>query len=149
LLLKKNTLFDIVAKGVSFSVLLSIFLNLIFYPQLMQYQAGMMAGKWQQKNAPNETIPMFRCNEYSFEFCGNTQLKRENTAFELLANKQASKILIPVKEVKNISADSFDVKKIQVFPYFYVTQITSEFFNYKTRKNTLDSLAIIEVQKKY
>lgn len=149
LLLKKNTLFDIVAKGVSFSVLLSIFLNLIFYPQLMQYQAGMMAGKWQQENVPNETIPMFRCNEYSFEFCGNTQLKRENTAFELLANKQASKILIPVKEVKNISADSFDVKKIQVFPYFYVTQITSEFFNYKTRKNTLDSLAIIEVQKKY
>ncbi len=146
---KENTLFNVIIKAMCFSVLLSVFLNFIFYPQLMQYQAGMMAGKWQQKNLPNTTIPMFRCNEYSFEFCGNTQLKRENYVHELLATSKSATVLATIKETRNINADSFSTKPLQVFPYYYVTQINATFFNNKTRWQALDSLAIITIEKKY
>lgn len=147
--LKEKTLFNIVVKGAIFGTMLSVFLNLFFYPQLMQYQAGMMAGKWQQKNASKEVIPMFRCNEFSFEFYGNTQMKRENYAAELFANKQKSKVFIPVKEIENINKDSFAIKHFETFQYFHITELTPKFLNYKTRHETLDSFAIVEISKKY
>lgn len=147
--LKEKTLFNIVVKGVIFGTMLSVFLNLFFYPQLMQYQAGMMAGKWQQKNAANEMIPMFRCNEFSFEFYGNTQMKRENYVAELLANKQKSKVFIPVKEIENINKDSFAIKHFKTFQYFHITELTPKFLNHKTRYEALDSFAIVEISKKY
>ena len=95
---KEKNIYTIVAKAVCFSVLLSLFLNFIFYPQLMQYQAGMMAGKWQQKNYANTIIPMFKCNEYSFEFYGNTQFKRENNLQELLAKEKNKIVFTPYRE---------------------------------------------------
>lgn len=147
--LKEKTLFNIVVKSLIFGVMLSVFLNLFFYPQLMQYQAGMMAGKWQQKSVPNEVIPMFRCNEFSFEFYGNTQMKRENYAAKLLANKQKSKVFVPVKEITNIDKDSFAIKNLETFQYFHITELTPTFLNYKTRSKTLDSFAIVEISKRY
>ena len=146
---KEKNIYTVVAKAVCFSVLLSLFLNFIFYPQLMQYQAGMMAGKWQQKNYANTIIPMFKCNEYSFEFYGNTQFKRENNLQELLAKEKNKIVFTPYRELKYINKDSFSIKQLQLFPYYYVTQIKPEFFNKKTRWQLLDTFSIVEFGAKY
>ena len=146
---KNKTLYSTLLKGVCFSVLLALFLNIIFYPQAMQYQAGMMAGKWQQKNLPNTIIPMYRANVFSFEFYGNSQMKRENDMYNLLQKNNQPTIFTQQNELVKLNKDSFNVKVLQAFPYFHISEMEAKFFNYKTRPQVLDTFVIATINKKY
>ena len=146
---KEISLQSIVIKSTLFSLLFAIFFNGFFYPSLMQYQAGMQAGKWQKKNLPNTIIPMYNCNEFSFDFYGNTPIGLENNLPKILQQK-TNTFLFTSKQVFNrLNRDSFNVKPIQWFPYFHITELNSEFINKKSRAATLDSFVIINCQKKY
>ncbi len=145
-ILKEKTVYGIITKGLCFSVLLALFLNIVFYPQLMQYQAGMMAGKWQQKNMPDKKIQLYKSNDFSFEFYGNVQMKRENNIADLFKNDVNPVFYTTKNEAEKINKDSFCIKEIAAFSYFHVTQITPTFFNYKTRSQTLDTFVIAEVK---
>ena len=145
--IKDKTIFGVIAKGVCFSTLLAIFLNTIFYPQLMQYQAGLQAAKWQQKNLPNKLITMFNCNEYAFIFYGNTSLKIENNLANIFSKENNDTILIYKKELLKFNKDSVDVKVLSEFPYFRITQLDATFFNHKTRWQSLDTLMIVGINK--
>lgn len=146
--IKDQTLDGIVIKALSFSVLLALFLNLVFYPNLMQYQAGMMAGKWQQKNMPNTTIAMFRCNEFSFDFYGNVSTNRDNDLLPLLKNDSIVFVFTPKKEIAKINVDSFNVKTLENFSYFHITELEATFINAATRSQTLDTFVIARVLMK-
>lgn len=147
---KNKTHFSVVLKALSFSVLLALFLNIIFYPQAMQYQAGMMAGKWQKRNLPNTIIPMYKANVFSFEFYGNSQMKREDDMHNLLKTyKGNATIFAQQSELIKLNKDSFSVKTLQSFPYFHISEMEASFFNYKTRPQVLDTFLIAEISKKY
>ncbi len=146
--IKEVAVDSIVLKGVCFAVLFAIFFNGFFYPSLMQYQAGMNAGKWQKKNLPNIIVPMYRTNEFSFDFYGNSTIKIENDLHEVLKEKNSVLLFSSSTEIKNISKDSFNVKPIQWFPYYHITELKLDFINYKTRANSLDSFAIIKCERK-
>jgi 4-amino-4-deoxy-L-arabinose transferase-like glycosyltransferase len=145
--LKHKTLYVIVAKGLCFSMLLAVFLNLSFYPQLMQYQAGMMAGKWQQKNLPNTTVSMLRCDDYSFQFYANTVNQFATNASDLFKKNNRSIVFLKKKEIQKINADSFNVVRLEAFPYFHISTINATFFNNKTRWQTLDTILLVELKK--
>ena len=147
--IKENSLNAVLLKGVCFTVLFTIFFNGFFYPSLMQYQAGMNAGKWQKKNLEFSTIPMYRCNEFSFDFYGNSTLKIENDLNNALNKNKSGLFFSSKQEITKINRDSFNVKPIQWFPYYHITELKLDFINYKTRANTLDSFAIFSCQKKY
>lgn len=148
-LLSDLSIKSIVTKGVFFSVLFAIFFNGFFYPSLMQYQAGMNAGKWQQKNLPNSTIPMYRTNEFSFDFYGNSTIKIENNLHEVLKGNKDVLLFSSSNEISNINADSFKVQSLQWFPYYHITELKLDFINSKSRANTLDSFAIIKCSRKF
>lgn len=146
----KKILFNVIAKAMCFSVLLSVFLNLFFYPSLMQYQAGMMAGKWQQKHYPKSTIPMYKCYVYSFQFYGNSSLIGENNLTDYFKNSKESKLLFANQsDVFSINKDSFNVNIKQSFPYFHITELNFEFINNQTRYKAIDSFAIFEAKPNY
>jgi 4-amino-4-deoxy-L-arabinose transferase-like glycosyltransferase len=146
--IKDKSLDGIVIKALCFSSLLALFLNLSFYPNLMQYQAGMMAGKWQQKNLPNKTIAMLRCNEFSFDFYGNTLIKRDNDLLPLLKNDSVAFVFTPKKEIERINTDSFNVNTLKSFSYFHITELEAKFINAATRYQTLDTFVIASVSLK-
>ena len=146
--IKEVSIDAIVLKGISFAVLFAVFFNGFFYPSLMQYQAGMNAGKWQQKNLPNTIIPMYRTNEFSFDFYGNSTIKIENDLKEAMSNKDSAVLFSSSTEINKINTDSFKVKPLQWFPYYHITELKLDFINSKTRANTLDSFAIIQCSRK-
>ncbi len=147
--IKEVSVDAIVLKGISFAVLFAIFFNGFFYPSLMQYQAGMNAGKWQQKNLPNTIIPMYRTNEFSFDFYGNSTIKIENNLNDVLKEKSNALLFSSSTEINKINTDSFKVQSLQWFPYYHITELKLDFINYKTRKSTLDSFAIIKCSRKF
>ncbi len=146
--IKEFTLNAIVLKGVCFTVLFAIFFNGFFYPSLMQYQAGMNAGKWQQKNLPNTIISMYRANEFSFDFYGNSTIEIKNNLNSLTKDSSVGMFFSSKKEMDLINKDSFYVKSLQWFPYYHITELKLNFIYYKTRASTLDSFAIFSCQKK-
>jgi 4-amino-4-deoxy-L-arabinose transferase-like glycosyltransferase len=145
--LKNKTQYVIVVKGLCFSVLLAMFLNFIFYPQLMQYQAGMVAGKWQQKNLPNSSISMFNCDEYSFQFYGNTSFQFVINASDLFKKNNTAIVFIKKHEIPKINADSFSIRALQSFSHFHISMLNAKFINHKTRSQTLDTMQIVEIKR--
>lgn len=144
--IKDKSLDGIVIKALCFSSLLALFLNISFYPNLMKYQAGMMAGKWQQKQLPNKTISMFRCNEFSFDFYGNTLIQRDNELLALLKKDSLAFVFTPKKEIEKINTDSFSVKTLKSFSYFHITELEAKFINAGSRYQTLDTFIIASVE---
>lgn len=139
---------SIVLKGVCFAVLFAIFFNGFFYPSLMQYQAGMQAGKWQKKNLSKTIIPMYRTNEFSFDFYGNSSIKIENDFKVLNSDSSTNLFFSSKKEIDLINKDSFSVVPLQWFPYYHITELKIDFINYTSRASTLDSFAIFSCMKK-
>jgi hypothetical protein len=135
-------------KALCFSGLLALFLNLSFYPNLMKYQAGMMAGKWQQKQLPNKTVSMFRCNEFSFDFYGNTLIQRDNDLLPLLKKDSVAFVFTPKKEIGKINTDSFTVNVLKSFSYFHITELEAKFIDAATRNQTLDTFVIASISLK-
>lgn len=146
---KETGVYGIVIKSFCFGVLLALFLNTTFYPQLLQYQGGMMAGKWQQQHLPNTTITMYKCNQYSFEFYGNATPLREEQLQKVVLNGTKHFILTHKNEVAAANTDSFSIKTLAAFNYFHISALDASFFNYKTRNTVLDTLVIAEVGRKY
>ena len=146
--LKDKSIDGVALKALCFSVLLALFLNLSFYPNLMHYQAGMMAGKWQQKHLPNKIVSMFRCNVFSFDFYGNTTIERYSDLLPLLKNDSVAYVFAGKKEIEKVNADSFQVKVLDNFSYFHITELEASFVNASTRSQTLDTFVIASIALK-
>ena len=53
--------------------------KLLFYPSILPYQSGMMAGKWLNNNYKNKQVKMYKCYSNSLEFyCNATVLAADN-----------------------------------------------------------------------
>ena len=144
---KRNDLAALAGKNACFSVLVFLFLNIQFYPSLMQYQAGMLAGKWLNKNDTANTAIMYRCSSYSFEFYTNAMVVRGNSLDSLPAfihkNKTVT-LFLPATEMEQLKKEGTDIKIIQQFSYFHVSQLTWKFIQQSTRKNELETYLLAE-----
>jgi 4-amino-4-deoxy-L-arabinose transferase-like glycosyltransferase len=135
--------FNVVIKSVVFATVLSVFLNLFFYPQLLNYQAGMVAGKWQYENYPTSRIVMYKCNIHSLEFYGNTAIKRYDSLPLLIKQNPNALISVTQKEYNTINKYFFEVKKLASFANFRVSMLDYSFFDASTRAGSVDSLFLI------
>jgi 4-amino-4-deoxy-L-arabinose transferase-like glycosyltransferase len=143
---KSNTLYHITVRTLLTSCTMALFLNLFFYSSLLPYQAGMMAGKWQKNNGLiNTKIAQLNCNEYSFDYYGNSFIEKFGSIYNCLEGKNETIILTPKNNLRNINQDSFSISILQSFSYFHITELSFDFINNETRANQLDSLTIAKV----
>lgn len=142
----KSTKENIVLLAMANAVVLAIFLNLIFYPQVMLYQSGMVAGWWQKKHLPNTHISMYRCNDNMLEIYGNTYVTRDSTIEQVLKNNSDKLIYTYQTEMKKIDTNSFTVKPLQYFSYYPITLLSKDFIDKSTRYKTLDTFVIAQIE---
>ena len=137
---KQHTSTSFAIKGVCIMFFLTIFFNTLYFPNLMQYQGGMMAGKFQKKHLLNTVATMYKCNDYNFEFYGDANLKRANQASVICTINYQPKLILGFKRSFNdINKDSFSIKIIKYFPDFHISEMKAEFINPSTRANVTDS----------
>ena len=147
----ENTLLAVLKKNVGFALLVAIFLNCLFYPSLLKYQAGMMAGKWLSQQPTQPKVTLYKCLSTGFDFYydGKTDYSNpDSTTINNIAANDSLYLFSSVKDLKNINTDSVSLTSLKTFPYFHVSQVNATFINHKTRKTVLDTFAIMLVTRK-
>ena len=148
---KKEEITRIITSGIACMLILCLFLFNFFYPGLLQYQSGMMAGKWLTNQKRAETPAIFKDLSYSFEFYAPGFVKRSDS-FEYLdkfiakANKLS--IYTSSKNLDELQRNGYSYTIIKGFSYFHVSMLTGKFLNPATRTDQLEKMVLITVKKK-
>jgi 4-amino-4-deoxy-L-arabinose transferase-like glycosyltransferase len=144
-------LLAVLNKNLGFALLLAIFLNCHFYPAVLQYQGGMMAGKWLNRQHIKEEVTLYKCLSSSFDFYYGGNVNYSNPTAATINNipgKDSLLLFSALKDLKDMSMDTVNVHVLQTFSYFHVSQVNGKFINYKTRTTVLDTLAIALITRK-
>lgn len=149
---RSSSQLSVFKKNTGFALLLAVFLNYLFYPSLLKYQAGMMAGKWLNDKQVSQKVTLYKCDHYSFDFYYNgTRDNSYGEPGELVNKILPGDSLLFFSSVKNLSSfenDTVSLSVLKTFPYFHVSQVNGQFINHKTRGEVLDTLAIALLKRK-
>jgi len=144
----ENLLTTITIKNIGFAFILSIFLNCLFYPSLLQYQSGMMAAKWLNLNHISQPITVNKSNSSSFHFYYKGKVIYNNNplvAFDS-ATKNSNIYFASMRDLRALTKDSLQLTILKTFPHFRVSQLNIQFLNHLSRSKTLDTFAIAKIK---
>lgn len=149
---KENGTNRIVMSGVAFSFVLFLFLHNLFYPTLLTYQSGMMAGKWLVRNNYSKTPAMFRSSSYSFEFYAPGYVQRLETFTEVnkFLEKDNERIIYTTSSnLEELKLQGYNYDVLGTFPDFHVSMLTPQFLNPFTRNSQLEKTVLVALEKKF
>jgi 4-amino-4-deoxy-L-arabinose transferase-like glycosyltransferase len=148
---KEKGLNKLVAIGSAITLVLFLFLFNFFYPRLLQYQAGMMAGKYLTNNKINAKAATLNAWSYSFEFYapGFVQyVNNINDVNELIGKDTSAAFYTNVNTLSILTQKGYQYNVLKEFPNFHISMLTGSFLNPATRQNELEKMALILVRKK-
>lgn len=144
---KKNKMFLIVAISIGFALLLQLYLNLVFYPNLLQYQAGMMAGKWMNKNIGTDTIGTYNASSFTLNFYATAIEKKLNNLNEVcnFAKNKEKYIYTNAQYLDSFSSIGIQYNIVQNFDNFSVSRLNRKFINQKTRNREISKIVLLHL----
>jgi 4-amino-4-deoxy-L-arabinose transferase-like glycosyltransferase len=139
------------ARSFWMAMLVYAFINFIFYPAILQYQAGTRAGHYVARLTPpppGGKVYLLREApvDYSFEF--DCRLPVERVSMDSLSSVSVtggSVVFAPTSFADSLALRGMHAQHIAEFPNFHVSQLTGEFLNYKTRDSVLTGWSLIRI----
>ena len=141
-----NVMHRILIVLVSISIFMGLFLNLILYPEILNYQAGRKVSLFVLKNSKYNSIEEFYANIsllnfYSPVIVKNTKVKNLDRMLKmkeqlLFSNEYGVKYLLEKK---------VNFKILDTIDEYRTTLLSSHFLNNETRKNALEKIILIEI----
>jgi 4-amino-4-deoxy-L-arabinose transferase-like glycosyltransferase len=141
----------IIFSGAAFSIVLFMFLHNFFYPQLLHYQSGMLAGKWLRNNQPEIKTALYKYPSYTYEFYAPGFVETIETSLELdhfLEQNKEIAIYTSTGEMNELVSKGYKCRFIKSFPHYHVSRLTKSFLDRSTRVTALRHLALVVVEKK-
>lgn len=120
------------------------FLNLVFYPALLNYQSGSEAAKFINQMETDEAVCTYDENSYSFAFYLNQPVEYYYSP-EILKNRTAGHevlLFTHENELEKLVKSGISVKVLGKFPHFHISQLTGKFLNYKTRGDVINNMVV-------
>lgn len=147
---RQVTIRNIVLKGFSAFAILHLFLNVVFYPQLLQYQSGMLAGKWLKEQRYSERLAMYKTNSYSLEFYAPVNVDRLQTDHSLDSCIAKGNIILYTtkQDAAELAGSGYKVQLLKEYAFYPVSRLTLPFLNYKTRSRELQQIVLANISKK-
>ncbi len=145
---RNDFILNAVCKAVCFAFLLSSFLNLCLYPTIMNYQAGMHAGRWYNQHQPlTQQVTLYRCvAQTSFTFYCNAPFNYADTIKQSDVYTTRPLIIYGNKtEIDSLPAKGFKTDVLQSFNYFHISELTGKFISSHTRQSQLGTYEIVRV----
>lgn len=144
LLIRRNASTAYLFSG--FSVLIvTLFLNLSFYPDLLKYQSGTEAAFYINQNYPNTPIAVIGIYTPAGGFYMNSHL--DYTTIDAVNKGQNSKSLLFVteEELKQLEEGEPSFEIIKEFRHFHVTMLKLKFLDASTREQALEKRFLIKL----
>ncbi|MEO7924184.1 MAG: glycosyltransferase family 39 protein [Chitinophagaceae bacterium] len=127
------------------SLVLNLYLNWFFYPDLMKYQSGDVAAKYLNKHHPG---PAVRMGIYSpgFEFyLKDTMLIADTTTILNPGPAKQAIWFISEEWLNYMKEKNIRYEVIKEFPEFHVTMLSLKFINKKTREKELKKTFLVRL----
>ena len=129
---------------------MNLFLNVHFYPTLLQYQAGSVVGQWvYEKGIPKDQFYLLHTQSHALDFYAQRIAPSFKNVQELLEWKEKTPKdlwvftdeagILALERQGLVPAEQFEFKD------FPITTLTYEFLNPATRESTLDSYYLIRL----
>ncbi|HLL94708.1 MAG TPA: glycosyltransferase family 39 protein [Spirosoma sp.] len=155
-LFRLNNLYSLMGRMVGTMLILAGVLNLFIYPTLMQYQAGMAAARYvNEQPGPAQRPTLLYMpgmgvgggSFWTYEFYANgpTRYVRSDSALQVQLQRSPQRVFTTAELFDSLVARGFDVRRIAVFPYYHVSQLSYAFINSDTRSTTLLPYVLAEV----
>ena len=159
MLFRSGALSGPIARSFWMSMLAFAFINFVFYPSILRYQAGTQAGLYLQKHTELQVETFTALGgtpvayllweapiSYSFEFdAPGTVVK---LPVDSLPHSSAGVIVFAPKNFGDtLTAKGYRVTPLQHFDFFHTSQLTGEFINYRTRASVLTPWELYRVMR--
>ncbi|MCX2433033.1 ArnT family glycosyltransferase [Pedobacter sp. GR22-10] len=137
----------IMARSAFVSVGLMLFLFIFFYPAILKYQSGGIAGEWLKKNYPTAKPAVLNyIDAFSFDFYAPGEVKYLHNYEDLdkIKHEQNLVIYVPEVELKKLKSE-YGAEVLKSFEYFHITKLTGKFLNAKTRAQVLEHFYLVKL----
>jgi 4-amino-4-deoxy-L-arabinose transferase-like glycosyltransferase len=151
ILFKQHGLSKLIVTSSGISVVLFLYLLNFFYPGLLKYQAGMVAGKWLSQNNFTGKVATLNAWSYSFEFYAPGFVHYVDHIEQVngfIGKDSSAAFYTSVATLSQLRQKGFEYSVLQTLPYFHVSMLTATFINPATREGELESMALVLVRKK-
>ena len=150
-------LLSLAGRMVGVMLILAGVLNLFLYPTFLKYQAGMATAQYVNKQPILSKRPTLLYEPgsgvgggsfWSYEFYAHapTVYVRSDWAMHQQVSTGSKQVFTTADQADSLTAHGFMVRRLAVFPYYHVSQLTYEFLNPDTRPKTLLPYVLAEVK---
>lgn len=130
-----------------FAVLtLNFVFNAHFYPELLKYAAGNIAG--QIATSTKKTLVGFGYNPYGMDFYNGKAVVRYDSIITLKENEAGKTILIytNAEGAAKLRSDSVNILKDSVLQHYHVSTLRGKFLSPKTRSTATTEMHLLEAR---
>ena len=155
ILFRRATMLSLTGRMVGTMLVVAGVMNLFLYPTFMHYQAGMVAARLvneQPNSAAQPTLfygsETFGESSWSYEFYtkGPIQYIHADSTLRQITKQHPARVFTTAVYTDSLARRGFHVRRIALFPYFHISQLTYDFLNHNTRPTTLKPYVLAEVR---
>lgn len=145
-LFKGTSVQTIMARSTLLSISLMGFLYLFFYPALLEYQAGMKAGKWLQEQYPGTQAKILMNVSDAFGFYAPGEVGYLSGYDALEKEKKVKGMVVFVPEAEfSVLKTIYHAQILKSFDYFHITRLKAKFLNYHTRSQVIERFYLVKI----
>ena len=149
-----NPLALLTGRMVGLMVIVGGLINLFLYPSIMQYQAGMVAAEYTNSRPELRQTTWFYGgstygeSSWSYEYYTNhpTHYIYADSTLRRATATGPVQVLTTPAYADSLTRNGFQVRRLALFPYYHVSQLTLAFLNPTTRPGTLRAYVLAEVR---
>jgi 4-amino-4-deoxy-L-arabinose transferase-like glycosyltransferase len=130
-------------------LLVHLYMNWIFYPDLMRYQSGSEAAFYMNKYMPNTPLVALDAYANGIEFYLDDRYIRQDTAAVKAGIPAALKQYpwyVSGEQLQLLEKQGYTYEVLKSWEHFTTTRLSLEFINQKTRGKTVQHYYLIRVQ---
>lgn len=137
---------SVIRLGAGFFTITQLFLNLFFYPNLLQYQSGETAAKWFNNEIKAQQLGLFMAKDFSLEFYANSKIIATDTLpVKCNSNLPVEYYFTTKKNMDSLVARGVSITLLKTFEDFHISKLNAAFLYKNTRVTQLDSTVIFKL----
>jgi len=123
------------------SVILNLFLNGLFYPDVLRYQSGSSAAFYANEHLRGGAVLLYKANSYAFNFYLDAPVLRSDTLLQPPVLVYTTR-----DQVDSLKVQGHVCEVVKSFSHFPVTKLDGEFVNFSTRKGAVGERLLVLVK---